>query len=57
MPSSMNAVTPDAAASAAVARSIIYLWMDVHKDSLTIAVFPEGAKTPTRLGRLPNDLP
>ncbi len=37
--------------------SIIYLGMDVHKDSITIAVLPEGAKTPTRLDRLPNDLP
>ena len=38
------------------ARSIIYLGMDVHKDSITIAVLPAGAKTPTRLERLPNDL-
>ena len=38
-------------------RSIIYLGMDVHKDSITIALLPEGAKSPTRLDRLPNDLP
>ncbi len=38
-------------------RSIIYLGMDVHKESITIAVLPDGAKTPTRLDRLPNDLP
>jgi hypothetical protein len=31
--------------------------MDVHKESITIAVLPEGVKTPTRLDRLPNDLP
>jgi transposase len=31
--------------------------MDVHKDSITIAVLPAAAKTPTRLERLPNDLP
>jgi transposase len=31
--------------------------MDVHKDSITIAVLPAGAKAPTRLDRLPNDLP
>jgi transposase len=31
--------------------------MDVHKESITIAVLPEGAKSPTRLDRLPNDLP
>ena len=39
------------------ARSIIYLGMDVHKDSITIAVLPTGATAPTRLERLPNDLP
>lgn len=39
------------------ARSIIYLGMDVHKDSITIAVLPAGAKTATRVDRLPNDLP
>jgi len=43
--------------SPAAAASIIYLGMDVHKDSITIAVLPMGAKTPTRLERLPNDLP
>jgi transposase len=31
--------------------------MDVHTDSITIAVLPEGAKVPTRLDRLPNDVP
>jgi transposase len=40
----------------APARAIISLGMDVHKDSITIAVLPAGAKTPTRLERLPNDL-
>lgn len=39
------------------ARSIIYLGMDVHKDSITIATLPATAKAPTRLERLPNDLP
>ena len=39
------------------AASIIYLGMDVHKDSITIAVLPMTAKNPTRLERLPNDLP
>ena len=38
-------------------RTIIYLGMDVHKESITIAVLPADAKTPTRLDRLPNDLP
>ena len=43
--------------SQSTTRSIIYLGMDVHKDSITIAVLPAGAKTPTRLERLRNDLP
>ena len=46
-----------AAAAVPVARSMIYLGMDVHKDSITIAVLPQSAKTPTRMDRLPNDLP
>lgn len=36
---------------------MIHLGMDVHKESITIAVLPEGAKAPTRLDRLANDLP
>lgn len=36
-------------------RTIIYLGMDVHKDSITIAVLPAGAKAATRVDRLPND--
>lgn len=43
--------------AASASRPIIYLGMDVHKDSITIAVLPEGAKTPTRIDRLVNDLP
>src|SRR5215470_15416187 len=43
--------------SFAAAPSIIYLGMDVHKDSITIAVLPATATSPTRLERLPNDLP
>lgn len=46
-----------AKSTTAPARCIIYLGMDVHKDSITIAVLPEGARTPSRLDRLPNDLP
>jgi transposase len=38
------------------ARSIIYLGMDGHKDSITIAVLPAGAKSATRVDRLPYDL-
>jgi len=36
--------------------TIIYLGLDVHKDSVTIAVLPEGAPAPSRVERLPNDL-
>jgi transposase len=36
--------------------STIYLGLDVHKDSITIAVLPAGAIAPTRVERLPNDL-
>lgn len=36
--------------------SIIYLGLDVHKESITIAVLPSDAATPTRLERLPYDL-
>jgi hypothetical protein len=56
MSSSRAAVEPAAAVGAA-ARPIIYLGMDVHKDSITIAVLPEGAKAPTRVDLLTNDLP
>src|SRR5258708_3541027 len=49
--SSLTAVVPVAA------RSIIYLGVDVHKDSITVAILPATAKAPTRLERLPNELP
>ena len=42
--------------SSPAAPSIIDVGMDVHKDSITVAVLPAGAKNPTRLERLPNDL-
>lgn len=45
------------ASTAAAVRSIIYLGMDVHKESITIAVLPADAKAPTRVDRLPNDFP
>ena len=44
-------------AGAVAPRSIIYLGMDVHKDSITIAVLPAAAKAPTRLEKLANDVP
>lgn len=37
-------------------RCIITLGMDVHKESITLAVLPDGAPVPTRVDRLPNDL-
>jgi len=33
----------------------IYVGMDVHKDSVMMAVLPEGAKEPTVVKRLPNE--
>ncbi len=51
--SSVAEVVPEVAPAT---RSIIYLGMDVHKESITIAVLPQGAKSPTRVDRLPNDL-
>ena len=58
--SSKNTVPAAPAAPAAPAgfdsgTSRIYLGLDVHKDSVTIAVLPEGAPAPTHLERLPND--
>ena len=35
--------------------SIIYLGLDVHKDSVTITVLPADASAPTRLDKFPND--
>lgn len=55
--SSESVATVTARATAAATRSMIYLGMDVHKEAITIAVLPAGAKTPTRLDRLANDLP
>jgi transposase len=54
--SSLAVRTPEPAPATPV-RPIIYLGMDVHKESITIAVLPQGAKTPSRLDKLPNDLP
>lgn len=35
--------------------SIIYIGLDVHKESVTIAVLPAAARTPTSVDKLPND--
>ena len=43
--------------SATAVRPIIYLGMDVHKESITIAVLPGAARSATRVDRLPNDVP
>lgn len=45
-----------AVAARAASASIIYLGMDVHKDSITIAVLPATAPSPTRVERLSTDL-
>jgi hypothetical protein len=39
--------------SSATAPGIICLGLDVHKDSLTIAVLPERAAAPTRIATHP----
>jgi transposase len=39
----------------ATSTSIIYLGLDVHKESITIAVLPAEAAVPDRIDRLPND--
>jgi len=35
--------------------AIIYLGLDVHQDSVTIAVLPADATAPTRIDKFPND--
>jgi hypothetical protein len=40
---------------AAAPSPTIYLGMDVHKDSITVAVLPEGSPAPTRVDRLSAD--
>jgi hypothetical protein len=45
-----------AVSTAAAAPTIIYFGMDVHKDSVTIAVLPQHAKSSTHVDRLPKDL-
>ncbi len=41
--------------SVTAAASMIYLGLDVHKDSVTIAVLPADAASPTRIEKYPND--
>ena len=41
--------------SSSTAASIIYLGLDVHKDSVTMAVLPADATAPTRIDKYPND--
>jgi hypothetical protein len=45
------AVRTSEPAHATPVRTIIYLVMDVHKDSITVAVLPASAKEPTRVER------
>ena len=37
-------------------RLILYVGLDVHKETVVIAVLPAGAEKPTRVDRVPNDL-
>lgn len=39
-----------------MSRSILYLGLDVHKESVTVAVLPADAAAPTRVEKLANDL-
>ena len=41
--------------SSPAAPKIVYLALDVHKDSVTIAVLPADASVPTRIDKYPND--
>ena len=41
--------------SVTAAPKIVYLGLDVHKESVTLAVLPEGAAKPTRIDRYPNE--
>ena len=36
--------------------TMLFAGMDVHKDSVTLAVLPQDVPAPTRVDRLPNDL-
>ena len=36
-------------------KSKVYVGMDVHKDTVMLAVLPEGAPEPTVVKRLPNE--
>lgn len=41
--------------SSTASASIIYLGLDVHKDSVTVAVLPADAAVPMRIDKYPND--
>ena len=40
-----------------MAQSTLFVGMDVHQDTVTVAVLPEGAKEPEDSRQLPHDLP
>jgi transposase len=57
MPSSAKtAPAAPTAHTTPAAPSTIYVGLDVHKDSLTLAVLPADAPAPTRVDKPPNDL-
>ncbi len=55
MSSRTTAVPAPTPPSVAPAPSTIYLGLDVHKESVTVAVLPAGASAPTRVDKLAND--
>ena len=55
MSSRTTAVPAPTPPSVAPAPGTIYLGLDVHKDSVTVAVLPAGAPAPTRVEKLAND--
>ena len=55
MSSRTIAVPAPAPSSVPPAPGTIYLGLDVHKDSVTVAVLPAGAAAPTRVDKLAND--
>ena len=50
-----SSITAAAAPVAVAAPPTIYLGLDVHKESITVAVLPVGAPAPTRVEKLSSD--
>ena len=54
-PSTSAAPAPTPPLPASAALPTIYVGLDVHKESVTVAVLPASAPAPTRVDKLPND--